>query len=1204
MTQPYDLLIAKIKAVSRRWRVARWLKGLAITLAFALASLFLSVYMGRQLRFTPASIWVLRVFVILSTTFAAVRYLLLPAGRRVSYVQVARFIEENYPELQERLSSAVEMGAAPSQGPNISPALTDRLIVDALENTHRIDVRRLIKSRDLAAFGGLSAAILFAAIFSLLLGPASLRYGVGKLFPYGSQAAARPTAYKVMVTPGDVDIAKGIDLKITARFEGLVPEKVELISKDSNAVEWTAQAMTTDSESNGFTLTLFNLTASREYYVSGEQIQSRHFRITVGDIPRVEKIKTTYHYPPYTGLPEQIIENDGNLSAVKGTQVDFLAEINQSVTGARILYNDGASQPMTVAGQALQARIPVLKNTSYVIQVTDRRGKMYLASEEYRIEALTDNPPTVAMVKPGRDRKATRLEEVLTEVKAEDDFELSNVELVYTINGGQETRVLLFEGRRGRGKKNVSATHTFFLEDMRLSPGDFVTYYAQARDGDPSPRRVARSDIYFLDITRTDKEFRQVQAADGGESEGGNAFRQLIQQQREVIAATWKVLSNKEQFDKRTYAENLRALVLTEGRLKQEAKTLAEQIKQRMQVFGDEMLKKLSEFFNQASEKMGEAESWLMKDRLTEALSPERAALQELLKAESLFKELQVAYGSSNSPNSRSSERLLDDLEELFTLEMDKLKNQYETLAPSRRGDRDAQMDAIRRKLKELAERQQRINEQALQLATGQPALSGGGSGQSMQAQAQMMKEVEELKRQLERLSRDQPEREKRALQEQLEQTLTEMKKSLEKLRQNDAGAAAGSGARAQQQLERAQRQLQNTQQGRLRDHIRAARKNMEQILDQQNQIEKEVQRLSRSDSAATRSAEATRKRLASRKENLAEQVEQAKAEIDRMTQEAQSGRRRLPSPVGDKLRQARDTLAQENLPGKIREGKDRLDRGPMEQARRREHAISSALGQALQRLKEAEQSAGQSEEEKLAEALSRTRDLMENLSSLSDRVPSRQGDRLRPEGAGKAEGRRPAQGQPSANPSTPSPKDGQNRSPHDGQSAQNGSRRNQNSQAPPPTGSPSDQGRGTRGNQGQEPSPMTGTMSGSPPVGSPPGADSLGRQVERELQERIREAAELAGRIPNRELRAMMEQILGGMRRLDAQGAGNDPQFVERLRTQVLDPLQRLELQISKQLGLIIAKNKLATMDEDSVPEEYRRWVEQYYKELAERQK
>ena len=81
------------------------------------------------------------------------------------------------------------------------------------------------------------------------------------------------------------------------------------------------------------------------------------------------------------------------------------------------------------------------------------------------IDVLEDEAPTVRIGKPGRDTKVSSLEEVFTEAQASDDYGVAKLELVYSVNGGaQQTIPLHASGKRGL--KEISAGHTFFIEEM------------------------------------------------------------------------------------------------------------------------------------------------------------------------------------------------------------------------------------------------------------------------------------------------------------------------------------------------------------------------------------------------------------------------------------------------------------------------------------------------------------------------------------------------------------------------------------------------------------------------------------------------------------------------------------------------------------------------------------------------------------------
>ena len=104
------------------------------------------------------------------------------------------------------------------------------------------------------------------------------------------------------------------------------------------------------------------------------------------------------------------------------------------------------------------------------------------ASPQYTIDVLADQAPSVALAKPGRDTQATPVEEVFAEVRADDDFGVKQVQMFYSVNGGAEKTINLFGG--AKALPEVTASHTIYLEELGLKPGDFVSYYAKATDND------------------------------------------------------------------------------------------------------------------------------------------------------------------------------------------------------------------------------------------------------------------------------------------------------------------------------------------------------------------------------------------------------------------------------------------------------------------------------------------------------------------------------------------------------------------------------------------------------------------------------------------------------------------------------------------------------------------------------------------------
>ena len=103
--------------------------------------------------------------------------------------------------------------------------------------------------------------------------------------------------------------------------------------------------------------------------------------------------------------------------------------------------------PLAVAADGtLTATFKADKDGFYRIELDAPSGERVSASPQYTIDVLTDQPPTVSIAKPGRDTSASPIEEVFVEARAEDDFGVSDLELV------------LLGQRRGRERRSGCST--------------------------------------------------------------------------------------------------------------------------------------------------------------------------------------------------------------------------------------------------------------------------------------------------------------------------------------------------------------------------------------------------------------------------------------------------------------------------------------------------------------------------------------------------------------------------------------------------------------------------------------------------------------------------------------------------------------------------------------------------------------------------
>src|SRR5690606_92188 len=117
------------------------------------------------------------------------------------------------------------------------------------------------------------------------------------------------------------------------------------------------------------------------------------------------------------------------------------------------------------------------QDNSYRVAVVDRDGLANDESTEYFIRLMDDAPPDVRIVRPAGDQRVTPLAEVAVEARADDDHGVNGLELVYAVRGEEERVVPI-----GAGGRSVTGHHLLYLEDLGVKPGDFVSFYARARD--------------------------------------------------------------------------------------------------------------------------------------------------------------------------------------------------------------------------------------------------------------------------------------------------------------------------------------------------------------------------------------------------------------------------------------------------------------------------------------------------------------------------------------------------------------------------------------------------------------------------------------------------------------------------------------------------------------------------------------------------
>jgi Domain of unknown function (DUF4175) len=953
-------LRALLAAVRRRWRRQMMLRVVGRSAAVVAAPLLAAALVARMLTLSDPAMVAL-VIVTTLAAFAGVFRVARTIPRRPSDRQIARFIEEratergDLPPFEDVLVSATDVAPNPSQPFH---AFVVERAIRRLEQIGPADVvpPPLLRRASLEALGGAAALLVAGVVASPLLGRVA----------ESAWIAFFPQSVHVEVLPGDARIVAGKPLRIRAavRTGGraltrFTPKLTVMAGADERSV-----AMTPDGQ--GFEFSFGAIDRTFRYRVTAGSARSQEYTVTALFSARVQQIDLRYEYPSFANLAARDENNGGDIYAPAGTKVHVRVHTDKPVASGQLALGGAKSATLAATDdRILEGDLVLAKDDSYRVGLLDRDGLRSAGDTEYFIRVMDDRPPDVRIIRPGGDQQITPLEEVAIEARADDDYGIARFELVYAV-AGRGPVVIPLAKVAGADTARV-ATHVLQTEDLRVQPGDVITYYARARDVARGKRPTeARSDMFFLEVRPFSEEFvaAQSQAQAGMASEQIDA---LIAAQKEIISATWNIERRATAGAGRS-ADDITAIASAQAEVKARAEQLSPgpvrgrsgfQLPQAQDPRSSQRRTvRAADPVSSAISAMTRAIDQLQGQRTSDALPHEMAALQGLLQAQAEIRRREVMQQAGTGM--AGSGRQGQDLSALFDKELQRQqRTNYETRSqveqrPDRENDRSqSAVDRIR----ELARRQEELSKQERQLAN---------SGAS----------PDEIKRALEKLTREQEELRQQAEASGMREVAEQMRGSASELQRQSPGSAADRAEQAAARLRSLEQQMRGDSADSRQRAASEARLEAQQIAEEQRRIAAEAERLEKGGGAGNTDAW---RRLAGENEKLADRVDALEHGGQQAGRDMQ--RERVAERMRDAAKQIRDATAERPTVGR---GASPSPAAP--KVADAEQQISRAVDRIVDQLGDRAGNGGGTPQE-LARQLDETRAIRERLDKLEQQL-------------------------------------------------------------------------------------------------------------------------------------------------------------------------------------------------------------------------
>jgi hypothetical protein len=1209
-----EQLHAYIAQLEQRLRLSTWLRGFAILTGGALVATLVLVTIANALAFSHGSVTAARFALILILAIAAAAGLALPL-LRLTRRRAIGTAEAAFPQFQQRLTTFTERDG--------HDAFIELLAGDTLEIAQSAEPTQFVTDLRLWTSLGAGVGAFAVLLWMIAAGPGFLGYGASLLWtgPHRDKLAL----YDLRVTPGDAVVRRHADQMISAIPTGLREPSVKVHARFQSSSKWEEIAMlprAAGSFAGGYEFLFAGLPENVEYYVTAGAITSKHFNIRVTDLPVVKQIRVIYHYPAWTGMPSEVEERGGDLRAVIGTQAELDISTDRPLQGGQVAFDNG--QPIQLSGGAnnvYHGTVKMDRDGVYHVAGVEQ-GQPVRVSEDFFIEARKANPPQISLVRPGHgDYHASPIEEVTIAAKATDEYGLHDLALHYSVNGGPETTVDLLQQDmlHQKSAKEADGATTLSLENFKLVPGDLVSVYATAKDGNAE----AHTDMMFIQAEPFEREFSQSQVTGGGGGGGGGGdpSAEISQREKEIISQTFKQQGDKNSTQQQA-ADIAKLLSQSQSTLRDQAVSLSGRLEAReltdeVKAIGDFQKDMLA-----ASQAMEPAAQQLQQQKWKDAIPNEQKALQSLLRAEATFRQIQVAFGAQGGGGGGGG--AARDLAQLFELELDTQKNQYETpqSAATSAEQKAKDIDDALKKLDELAKReedlaqqqrngqqtaeqkwqqemlhreaeqlQQQMEQQLAQNGQGRSSQqpSGGkpsGSSAGGNAGIQSQPSSQQSPQQASQNSNDQA---ADSRQQAAQQALDRLRQANDDMRRAVSQNASGADARrAADRLRQATDLLGGLQQQDAAGRLNSMAQTAGQLATRQEEQADRVRDLMAQQSAA-RAANRTMKYPSPQEiDKMVNDRQRVSDDLSRLTQQLRDAARELaPTQPGasGKLRGALDGMDENDLGTRLQRSSDQLRSGQFSDPA--ETALTSDLQKLGQQVGDAARALGgpQRTDEDAAlnramDDLSRLRDQLSGLGQNSNSQASRAG-----QSGNQPGGQQFQTGQLS--------RDGQS-----GQPGQQGSQNGQNGgRQAGPVGNPGGGAVDRYGNINGGYDPGNTRISGRAvaPQQGPNPADAQ-REIDQGLNllNGVRAVVQDSPEA-RRELQALIDQ----MRSLDPRRFPGNPGLVEQMHQQLLSNVDALELQLRRQLDEKQG-GTIRNTDPAKIPAGYQNSVAEYYRKLS----
>jgi len=366
----------------------------------------------------------------------AVARIIVPAERfKPGPVDVAKRLEQTFPQLQQRLSTVCDLHNRIDELSGIQRQFLNGLADQVYRELTRLELQQCFRPRVLLRPGLSVTGILLLVLAVVVSSPQQAATATQRLvMPWSG--VHWPRQYELRVLDYRKQAAEGGDYLIqVVNLHGLLPNDLTLELKWQSAEK--SELTRLNGDSKVAELRLNDVLESFKFRLDGGDFHDSGWnKVTVVAAPTIRDSKLTVSPPDYTGLEPYTADTLAH--ALPTSQLSFFALLDNPVVNARLIWDSNGRHrpfPMEVnhSGESFSVTLSgmeLVESGVFWLEFEDGQGVISQTRELWQIEIDVDQAPQAHVLKPTNGTLLTATGILPLSLWASDDLKVEQLDVV------------------------------------------------------------------------------------------------------------------------------------------------------------------------------------------------------------------------------------------------------------------------------------------------------------------------------------------------------------------------------------------------------------------------------------------------------------------------------------------------------------------------------------------------------------------------------------------------------------------------------------------------------------------------------------------------------------------------------------------------------------------------------------------------------